>query len=153
MLRTAETKMVRSPGKLLILLGLVGYCASVARSAEPVHQVQEGPSGYTVACALTDQPHIHNCADLPSAQACAHEPELPSAASQQATGMTFVNRSDRAITIYWIDYQGYRRLYHSVAPGGRITQNTFIGHYWLVATSDGQCVGVFKAAPESLAFF
>jgi len=94
-----------------------------------------------------------SCADLPAAQSCTHEPDFPSVPSQQATGMTFVNRSDQVIAIYWLDFHGARRLYHSLPPGGRIAQDTFIGHNWLIAQSDGRCIGIFKATPESLAFF
>jgi len=67
--------------------------------------------------------------------------------------MTFVNRSSQAFALYWLDFQGNRRFYLTLPPGGRASQATYIGHNWLLATVDGQCVGVFKAAPESLAFF
>jgi hypothetical protein len=116
------------------------------------HQVQEGPRGYTVACALTDEPGVNTCADLPSAQACTHEADYPSPASKEKTGMTFVNRSDRALQIYWLDFQGNRRLYRALPPAARVMQDTFVGHNWLVATTDGICIGIFKGAPESLAF-
>jgi hypothetical protein len=122
-----------------------------AQSAPPA--VRDGAAGYTVACALVDQPGLRSCADLPAAAACAREPELASQPSTETTGMTFVNRSDRAVTIYWLDFRGARRLYRTLSPGGHLVQQTFIGHNWLVATSDDLCVGIFKAAPESLAFF
>jgi invasion protein IalB len=136
-----------------VLLALAAVSAAAAAADPPTQRIQEGPSGHTVACALVDQPGMANCADLPAARACAREPELASQSSQQATAMTFVNRSDQAVAIYWLDFQGNRRLYHTLVPGGRFTQATFIGHNWLIATSDGQWVGIFKAAPESLAFF
>jgi hypothetical protein len=47
----------------------------------------------------------------------------------------------------------FRRLYHRLTPGARAKQDTYIGHYWLLATPDGVCLGIFKAAPQSLAFF
>jgi hypothetical protein len=136
-----------------VLLGLATLSCVAAWADPPSHPVQEGPSGYTVACTLSDQPGMGSCADLPAAQACTHEPDFPSVSSQQATGMTFVNRSDQVIAIFWLDFQGSRRLYHSLPPGGRIAQDTFIGHNWLIAQSDGRCIGIFKATPESLAFF
>jgi hypothetical protein len=136
-----------------VLLGLAALSCVAAWADPPSHPVQEGPSGYSVACALSDQPGMGSCADLPAAQACTHEPDFPSVPSQQATGMTFVNRSDQVIAIYWLDFHGTRKLYHSLPPGGRIAQDTFIGHNWLIAQSDGRCIGIFKATPESLAFF
>jgi len=32
-------------------------------------------------------------------------------------------------------------------------QDAFLGNNWLVAMANGQCVGIFKATPQSLAFF
>lgn len=144
--------MIVSPSTR-VLLGLAALFSVAAVADPPSRRIQEGPSGYTIACALADQPGIGTCADLPAAQACTHEPDFPSVPSQQATGMTFVNRSDQVIAIYWLDFKGSRRLYHSLPPGARIAQATFIGHNWLIAQSDGRCIGIFKATPESLAFF
>ena len=67
--------------------------------------------------------------------------------------MTFVNRSEAPVDIYWLSFQGERVPYQHLAPGGRFVQQTFIGHNWLVTDMAGQCVGIFKAAPESIAFF
>jgi hypothetical protein len=47
--------------------------------------------------------------------------------------MVFANRSNLTVKIYWLDFQGHRRLYRSVPPGDKTTQNTFIGHNWLIA--------------------
>ena len=72
---------------------------------------------------------------------------------KQHTGITFVNRSDEPVKIYWLSFQGERKLYQYLPPGGRHTQPTFIGHYWLVASLTEQCIGIFKGAPQSIAFF
>jgi hypothetical protein len=140
--------MKRSAAATLALVAPFLFHAS-AFSAAP----RDGAAGYTIACALTDQPGLQSCADLPQAQACAQEPDFASRASKEATGMLFVNRSAAAVRIYWMDFQGYRQLYRTLAPGARFSQSTFIGHYWLVTNAAQQCIGIFKAAPESLAFF
>lgn len=67
--------------------------------------------------------------------------------------MTFVNRSDEPVKMYWLNFQGERILYQYLPRGGRHTQKTFIGHNWLVTTLADQCIGIFKGAPESIAFF
>jgi hypothetical protein len=126
--------------------------ATAARADAPAPPVRDGAAGYTVACALVDQPGMRTCTDLPTAAACAREPDFASRPSSEPTGMTFVNRSDRSVYIFWLDFRGERRLYRTLTPGGHTVQQTFIGHNWLVATSE-QCIGIFKAAPESLAFF
>jgi hypothetical protein len=115
--------------------------------------VKDGASGYSVVCALVDQPHLRSCADLPEAQACMREPEFASRPSKEPTGMVFANRSNSTVRIYWLDFQGNRRLYRSLPPRDKTSQNTFIGHNWLVANLQDACIGIFKAAPESLAFF
>lgn len=93
------------------------------------------------------------CEDLPSARYCASEPNYASRPSKERTGMTFVNRSEAPVDIYWLGFQGERVPYQHLPPGGRFVQQTFIGHNWLVTDMAGQCVGIFKAAPESIAFF
>jgi hypothetical protein len=98
-------------------------------------------------------PGIHSCADLAAAQRCAHPGDFVSRPSHEHTGITLVNRGTIALRLYWLDFQGDPRLYQTVPPGGRIRQETFIGHNWLIATLDDRCVGVFNAAPMSIAFF
>jgi hypothetical protein len=142
------TRVLRS---ILIGAALTWSLAAVADPAPP--RVQDGPAGYAVSCALNDQPGLHSCADLPAATACAREFDYASRPSQESTGMTFVNRSEQALQVFWLDFQGYRKFYRQLSPGDRFRQDTFIGHNWLVATMDGRCVGIFKATPESLAFF
>jgi hypothetical protein len=139
---------------LACLAAGVAMVWSLAAVADPpAPRIQDGPTGYAVACALNDQPGMRSCADLPAATACAREPDYASRPSQERTGMTFVNRSGQAVQIFWLDFRGYRKLYRELPPGDRFHQDTFIGHNWLVATMDGRCVGIYKAAPESLAFF
>jgi hypothetical protein len=136
-----------------IAVCLATAVSAAAGAAPPTAPVRDGATGYTVACALGDQPGLRSCSELPSATACAHELDFASQPSTEQTGITFVNRSDLALNIYWLDFQGNLRLYRSLSPGGHFLQQTFIGHNWLVTTSDNQCIGIFKAAPESLAFF
>jgi hypothetical protein len=141
------------PGWTRVALCFATAASATAGADLPTPPVRDGAAGYTVACSLVDQPGLHTCADLPSAAACVRELDFASQPSSERTGMTFVNRTDGALNIYWLDFQGNRRLYRSLSPGGHAAQPTFIGHNWLVATSDDRCIGIFKAAPQSLAFF
>ena len=120
-----------------------------AQSTAPI----DGPAGYEVACAIHAAAGYRACNELVSARACDSEPNYASRPSKQPTGITFVNRSDEPVKIYWLSFQGERKLYQYLPPGGRHTQQTFIGHNWLVTTLTEQCIGIFKAAPESIAFF
>ena len=120
-----------------------------AQTAAPV----DGPAGYEVACSLHPASGYRSCSDLPSAQSCASEPNYASRPSKEPTAITFVNRSDEPVRIYWLSFQAERILYQYLPPGGRHTQKTFIGHYWLVTSLTDQCIGIFKGAPQSIAFF
>jgi hypothetical protein len=135
------------------LAGLAMLLSAAVAADTPGPRAQDGPAGYSVACSVADQPGIRSCADLPAAAACAREPDLASRPSRESTAITFVNRSEQSLQIFWLNFQGYRELYHNLVPRGRFDQKTFIGHNWLVATRDGRCVGIFKAQPESVAFF
>jgi hypothetical protein len=140
------------------LLCFVGLSApSRAQHGTPEAAPADGPAGYTIACAVEDRdksvPGVRSCADLEAAQRCMHPGDFTSRPSQERTGIKVVNRSNMALRLYWLDFEGNWRLYHTVAPGSRVQQDTFIGHNWLVATIGDQCIGVFGAAPISIAFF
>jgi VHL beta domain len=120
-----------------------------AQTAAPV----DGPAGYEVACSIHSAAGYRACDQLPSARSCNAEPNYASRPSKERTGMSFVNRSDEPVKIYWLSFQGERMLYRYLPPGGRHMQQTFIGHNWLVTTLAEQCIGIFKGAPQSIAFF
>jgi len=49
----------------------------------------------------------------------------------------FINKSGTAVDLYWIDYQGNRKLAHpALAPGGVWQAGTFVTHPWLAVASD-----------------
>jgi hypothetical protein len=143
----------------LLTLGLAlpaiaaGQLASSTGPQANAHGVIDGPAGYAIACSLSSGSGMRACEDLPSARYCASEPNFASRPSKERTGMTFVNRSEAPVEIYWLGFQGERVAYQHLPPGGRFEQQTFIGHNWLVTDMAGQCVGIFKAAPQAIAFF
>jgi hypothetical protein len=155
-------KLMIAAGRPLIMVVAVVCFLGLSVPSQGQHGTPEaapadGPAGYTIACALEEGgkavPHVRSCADLEAAQRCMHADDFTSRPSQERTGIKLVNRSNIALRVYWLDFQGNWRLYHTVAPGGHIQQDTFIGHNWLVATADDLCIGVYSAAPISIAFF
>ena len=64
------------------------------------------------------------------------------------TFVTFVNRTGRAVELFWLDRDGRRRSYGAIAADAEREQHTFDGHVWLVADNDGEgAVGVRGGAP------
>lgn len=61
--------------------------------------------------------------------------------SQQSTTAVFTNRADRAVSLYWLDFDGKAKEYAGLLPGESSTQRTFVGHVWIAKSFDGACFG------------
>ncbi|MEZ5327418.1 MAG: prolyl oligopeptidase family serine peptidase [Verrucomicrobiales bacterium] len=61
------------------------------------------------------------------------------------TEVSFVNRTDKTIFIYWIGSAANPTPYGSIEPGERLDQHTFAGHVWLARDKEGTTLGVFEA--------
>ena len=73
----------------------------------------------------------------------------PSTRTGEETSITFINRTDAAVEVYWIDADGQRRQYATIPAGGEHRQHTFAGHVWLVAQKDGNKTSVFVATEDA----
>ena len=62
----------------------------------------------------------------------------PSRDGGEEINLTFENRLDRELALFWIDTGGIRVRYGSLAPGQQREQHTFAGHTWLVTELDVQ---------------
>ena len=77
---------------------------------------------------------------------CSDEAALPCPQSNAATTIEFVNAGGEKVDIYWLDIGGQRRLWgNPLEPGHSNLQNTFVGHNWLVADSQGHSIAIFRA--------
>jgi dipeptidyl aminopeptidase/acylaminoacyl peptidase len=65
------------------------------------------------------------------------------------TSITFLNRTDREIDIYWLDTDGGEKRYHTLKPGEQKRQHTFAGHVWKATTKDGGLLAVFEATDDA----
>ncbi len=79
----------------------------------------------------------------------AREGTLKSAADSRPTSVLFVNDTSGELKIYWLDFEGKRKLYGSVQPGGRYHVDTFIDHAWVVVDAKGVARAVFVAQPSA----
>ncbi len=67
-----------------------------------------------------------------------------------AATLTFVNRTNRTVDVYWIDYECKEQLWFTLAPGQRINQDTFVTHVWLVrdTRSDDELIRIVSTEPS-----
>ena len=72
----------------------------------------------------------------------AAEGALRSLSDAERTRISFRNERFRRINVFWIDYEGQRQLYRTLAPGQSQTFQTYATHPWVVTDASGNCLGV-----------
>ena len=65
------------------------------------------------------------------------EREMRSAPTLTRARLVIRNRTNSELRLYWLDFEGARKLYASIPPLGTSTQDTFAHHVWLLATGNG----------------
>jgi hypothetical protein len=123
--------------------------AAAAALALPDMRLQAQPAGYDIACSIQASSGFQPCDEPPPERSCDAAADYASQPSREATDIAFVNRGDKPVKLYWLNFKGGRVFYQSLPPGGRQVQPTYIGHNWLVTTSTEQCIGIFETAPPS----
>src|SRR5580704_12453920 len=84
------------------------------------------------------------------AERCRREGDFASSPTATPAALTLINRGASNLQLFWLDTSGARRPYGMLMRGGRLTQPTRLGARWLLATPQGQCVGIFDAATVAL---
>ena len=69
----------------------------------------------------------------------------PSRNSAADTVVTFENRLNDPVKLFWLDSSGGRIPYGHIRPGEKYPQPTFVGHVWLVTSADTNTLAVFEA--------
>ncbi|MEM7236029.1 MAG: DPP IV N-terminal domain-containing protein, partial [Planctomycetota bacterium] len=69
----------------------------------------------------------------------------PPASGGESTEITFVNRTESTISIYWRS-GGRRVAYGTLAAGKRKAQHTYAGHLWDILDSKGTLLAVFQGS-------
>lgn len=71
---------------------------------------------------------------------------MRSPGTSQPTQFTVHNRiHDRSANLYWVDFNGQKKLYATIPPNGTHTQQTYRGHIWVSENSLGYCDVMFAA--------
>jgi hypothetical protein len=133
---------------------IIVAAAAIAAPLTRIHAQQlaapvNAPAGYNIGCTVQAASGLRDCVEPPPANSCDMDANFASQPSTESTGITFVNRSDKPVKVYWLNFQGKRILYSSLPAGSRLVQQTFVGHNWLITTSTEQCIGLFETAPQS----
>lgn len=63
----------------------------------------------------------------------------------EATSITFLNRTEQRVEIFWMSTDSRKQSYATLEPGGRHEQHTYEGHVWLATDSDEKPVGIYEA--------
>jgi TIR domain/VHL beta domain len=69
----------------------------------------------------------------------------------QAATISWLNSTKSTAKIYWLTYSGARDLYDTLAPGQSYSQQTYVGHRWLVVES-GACSAMTVMKPGAQMF-
>jgi hypothetical protein len=85
-----------------------------------------------------------------TAVSCEEEKNLRSLGTQFATNINFNNASSQAVRLYWINHQGARELYDTLARGETRGFQTYITHPWLAADLQDKCLGIYMPAAVKL---
>lgn len=71
---------------------------------------------------------------------CHGEKGLRSLGTNDSLNIRIGNDSSNVVEIYWIDFNGKRKLYDTVSPGDDFNATTYRGHPWVVTDEDGNCL-------------
>ncbi len=78
------------------------------------------------------QPAVRNLPALEWRKLKAGEAAPPSRPDGNPFNVVFVNSSDQEVKLFWVDRDGGRKLYGSIAPGGTQRQQTRPGAIWMI---------------------
>ncbi len=109
--------------------------------------VTVGVAGKAWRCSLTDY------AISPANGAAPEQPTLPrsmqvrpSSRTGDESAIRFENRTGGPVSLFWIDSEGGRKAYGTLAAGESREQHSFAGHVWLATDAAGKTLGVYEAA-------
>jgi hypothetical protein len=89
---------------------------------------------------------------LASTLPCSEEGSLKSLGTKTPASISFVNRSAETKKIYWLDHNGSRVPYATLAPQQMVAFATFITHPWVVTNSADACETIYlpSSSPQQI---
>lgn len=65
-------------------------------------------------------------------QHAAEEAGLKSVENELAATIVFTNSSPKTVKVFWLDFDGKRKLYRTLSAGESYEQPTYLMHPWLI---------------------
>jgi len=128
----------------IILAGL--FLAPAAANADDVDVQVYGSNDKVNVYVYRDSPSERSTAPL----SCDEEENLRSLGTSTPTAIRFVNDSDEAKDIYWLDHTGERKLYATIQSGEQASFDTYITHPWVItAEDDDECENIYMPTTYS----
>ncbi len=63
--------------------------------------------------------------------------------SQKKVSVQFVNRGSKERRLYWLSFDGNRKLYTTLGKDAKYDIDTFVGHFWVVTDDKGACLEAY----------
>jgi dipeptidyl-peptidase-4 len=125
----------------------------------PFKSVQFSPDGKTMAFrgdTTNGNVNLESYTITLSRKACVDDEILsagktphPSRSGGTETSIKFVNRLKQEVNVFWVDGDGKRQPYGSLAAGEDHEYHTYVGHVWLIAAKNGDVLAVFEAEEKT----
>jgi len=82
----------------------------------------------------------------------AEEKGVKSLNSDLSTSIAFTNKSGKTIKVYWLDFEGNRKLYQTLDDDESCEQQTYVSHPWVITDKNDDAWYVFypDAQPRTI---
>ena len=125
----------------------------------PFKSVKFSPDGKTLAFRgdnANGEANLESYTITLSQKASAEEETLPARKTPHPsrftgaeTSIKLVNRLQQEVNVFWVDGDGERQPYGSLAAGEDHEFHTYAGHVWLAAAKNGDVLAVFEAEEKT----
>ena len=78
----------------------------------------------------------------------ANAADAPKSAGGDNIEVVFQNKSQRAVKLVWVGYDGKLKLYGELKPGAMRVQNSYANNCWLITDKTDEPIGYFICGPE-----
>ncbi len=96
---------------------------------------------------------VSDAAESNGGECCRILQRIPSTSRRTGNeiNLTFVNKTDTKVQLFWLSTEGERRNYGTIPAGSRKEQHTFAGHIWLVVDENNKVIAAYEAPDEDCA--